>query len=385
MRIDDNPFLIDADDNQVSQPHNADMPVIPVLKTRNASTEQHDNASNEHDNTGMQDNTVKPVNDKHDAVNARMNLNHTGSNQHNQAHDEMNAIDSNVNNHHSMIVQPNDNSSSGVSTFTDYADMESLDAGKQHGCGWIMRRVIANIMIIVFIIAGCYASYKIGRFREGLYRDANPIVKTITKTIVKPTAMDDEHMQAFASIMMNRHGLDATHTAAIIGVVYGESKGNPTALERTDRTDPDDCKVDEHGASENCPNDAVRAWVQTGAHGIGLLQWTGSRAIAYLDYADGKQEKWDDLNTQVDYLMLEIDDVNSWREPLDFTGNVGANGQAGLDAFNADRDVRMASWHFLAGFVRPANPTESYPARLKACLDAYRWMQLKTANVNDDK
>lgn len=91
------------------------------------------------------------------------------------------------------------------------------------------------------------------------------------------------------------------------------------------------------------------------------------------------------MNTQVDYLMLEIDDVNSWREPLDFTGNVGANGQAGLDAFNADRDVRMASWHFLAGFVRPANPTESYPARLKACLDAYRWMQLKTANVNDDK
>lgn len=69
MRIDDNPFLIDADDNQASQSHNANMPVIPVLKTRNAS--------NEHDNAGMQDNTAKPVNDKHDAVNARMNLNHT--------------------------------------------------------------------------------------------------------------------------------------------------------------------------------------------------------------------------------------------------------------------------------------------------------------------
>lgn len=78
------------------------------------------------------------------------------------------------------------------------------------------------------------------------------------------------------------------------------------------------------------------------------------------------QEKWDDLRTQVDYLMLEIDDVNSWREPLDFTGNVGANGQAGLDAFNADRDVRMASWHFLAGFVRPGLNLTSYPARLKA-------------------
>ena len=172
MRIDDNPFLIDADDNQVSQSHNTAIPVIPVLKTRNASTEQYDNASNEHDNTGMQDNTVKPVNDKHDAVNARMNLNHTDSNQHNQAHDEMNVIDSNVNNHHSMNVQPNDNSSSGVSALTDYADMESLDAGKQHGRGRIMRRVIASIMIIVFIIAGCYASYKIGRFREGLYLPA---------------------------------------------------------------------------------------------------------------------------------------------------------------------------------------------------------------------
>ena len=58
--------------------HNSDMPAKPVLKTRNTSNE-HDNASNEHDNTGMQDNTDKPVNDKHDAVNARMNLNHTDS------------------------------------------------------------------------------------------------------------------------------------------------------------------------------------------------------------------------------------------------------------------------------------------------------------------
>lgn len=41
------------------------------------------------------------------------------------------------------------------------------------------------------------------------------------------------------------------------------------------------------------------------------------------------QEKLDDLNTQVDYLMLEIDDMNSWREPLDFTGNVRRTGQAG--------------------------------------------------------
>lgn len=268
MRIDDNPFLIDADDNQVSQSHNAAMPVIPVLKTSNAS--------NEHDNT------AKPVNDKHDAANARMNLDQSDSNKHNQAHDEMNVIDSNVNNHHSMNVQPDDNSSSGVRALTDYARMESLDAGKRHGRGWLMRRVIANIMIIMFIIGGCYVSYKIGRFREGLYRNANPIVKTITETVEKPTAMDDEHMQAFASIMMNRHGLDATHAAAVIGVVYGESKGNPAVLERTDGTDPDGCKVDEHGASENCPNDAVRAWVQTGAHGIGLLQWTGSRAIAYL-------------------------------------------------------------------------------------------------------
>ena len=129
MRIDDNPFLIDVDDNQVSQSHNAAIPVIPVLKTRNASNEQHDNASNEHDNTGMQDNTAKPVNDKHDAVNARMNLNHTGSNKHNQVHDEMNVIDSNVNNHHSMNVQPNDNSSSGVSAFTDYwTQGNSMDA-----------------------------------------------------------------------------------------------------------------------------------------------------------------------------------------------------------------------------------------------------------------
>lgn len=51
--------------------------------------------------------------------------------------------------------------------------MESLDTGKQQERGWLMRRVIVNIMIIVFIIGGCYASYEIGRFRElvrGAYR-----------------------------------------------------------------------------------------------------------------------------------------------------------------------------------------------------------------------
>lgn len=70
--------------------------------------------------------------------------------------------------------------------------------------------------------------------------------------------------------------------------MYGESKGNPTALERADGTNPDGCKVYEHGESENCPNDAVaRMGSNRGAHGIGLLQWTGSRAISYLDYADG--------------------------------------------------------------------------------------------------
>lgn len=65
---------------------------------------------------------------------------------------------------------------------------------------------------------------------------------------MKPTAMDDEHMQTFSSIMMNRHGLDATHAAAIIGIwCMVKSKGNPTALERTDGTNPDGCKVYEHG------------------------------------------------------------------------------------------------------------------------------------------
>lgn len=42
---------------------------------------------------------------------------------------------------------------------------------------------------------------------------------------MKPTAMDDEHMQAFSSIMMNRHGLDATHAAAIIGECMVKARG----------------------------------------------------------------------------------------------------------------------------------------------------------------
>lgn len=55
------------------------------------------------------------------------------------------------------------------------------------------------------------------------------------------------------------------------------------------------------------------------------------------------QEKWDDLNTQVDYLILEIDDVNSLREPLDFTGNVRRTGQAGSG--RGSMPTGMCAWH----------------------------------------
>lgn len=87
------------------------------------------------------------------------------------------------------------------------------------------------------------------------------------------------------------------------------------------------------------------------------------------------QEKWDDLNTQVDYLMLEIDDVNAWREPLDFTGNVSANGQAGLDAFNADRDGAHGIMAFPCRFRAPC---ESNGIISRALESRFRCLQMDT-------
>lgn len=289
--------------------------------------------------------------------------------------DESAPVISSVNAH-----QPGNDASSDVLIYDDSGTVKNQ---VKHKAG----RVILIIMLIVFIIGCMFTSFKIGGFTRDKYYHDNPVIQKVTDTIINPTPMDRETMKSLVKTLQALDGskTDNVHIAAIAGVIYGESKGDSTALERTDGSKPDNCEVnDSTGSSKNCSNDAIMKWVQSGAHGIGILQWTGDRAVKYLNYADNNGSKWDDLNTQVSYLLIELDDVNQWREPLDDNGNVGINGQAGLDRFNNATDVSTASKSLLLGFVRPAKPNDSYWMRLRAALDAYSWIQINEAGVSWD-
>lgn len=245
-------------------------------------------------------------------------------------------------------------------------------------------RVLVIIIVIVFIAGSLFASFKIGGWTRDAYYKANPVEREVIRTVINPTPMDRQSMQALLTEVKDKDaGTDDVHIASIVGVIYGESKGDPTALERTDHSTPKDCTVDETtGSSKGCSNENVRAWVHIGAHGIGILQWTGDRAVKYLDYADNAGKNWDDLGTQVSYLLEELGDASQWREPLDDAGNVGINGQAGLDRFNNAGNVGTASKSLLLGFVRPGDPNQSYWMRLRAALDAYSMLQANENNVD---
>lgn len=284
---------------------------------------------------------------------------------------------------HVSVAKP-DAPSKNQSSNTVAKPYESPDdaVGHDGSSGHVGRRIITGVMLALFAFGGMYASYRIGTWQ----RDA-PVVHTITKTVMEPRPMDDARMSAFVDILERKaaaEGYDTVHIAAIAGVVYGESKGDATALERTDGSTPEGdagCKVQPDGPSTGCGNGVIRTWVRSGAHGIGLLQWTGSRAVDYLDYADGNNAKWDDMETQVDWLLRELEDGNAWRNPIDDEGHVGVDGNAGMKAFHDAGDVATATKTMLFGFVRPAEPMRSYPMRLRAGLDAYDWMQLKSGNV----
>lgn len=66
-------------------------------------------------------------------------------------------------------------------------------------------------------------------------------------------------------------GLDPLHVAAIMGNMYGESSMDPGKAE-------------------------------TGGSGIGICQWSGSRADALRSYASSLGKDWSDLATQLDFL-----------------------------------------------------------------------------------
>lgn len=227
--------------------------------------------------------------------------------------------------------------------------------GRGHGGGIIA--VLVVLALIVGVVGGAFAARA--------WYHANPVTVTVTRTrtVDRPMPSDSKAMRAFAvELKRQRPDLDDADAAAILGNVWGESKGEPAALENGASTPP-----------ANAADDAIGKWAAAG-HGIGALQWTGERATALIARAQAAHEGWRSVDIQVAFLLTEMDDAGMWRQPMP-DGMVGIDGADGLAAFRSAGDVRTATSAMLRGFVRPADPAASEHARLIGALSMYTWLQ----------
>lgn len=137
--------------------------------------------------------------------------------------------------------------------------------------------------------------------------------------------------QQVAAYLMSQ-GLDELHTAAIMGNMYAESGMDPTAQEST-------------------------------GTGIGLCQWSYSRASALRTYAASLGKSWTDLSVQLDFFWNEDIWATEWSSTYVITqcsydGDpaVGETVSGSKSGFLATDDLEEAVKEFCYGWERPGTP-----------------------------
>lgn len=86
---------------------------------------------------------------------------------------------------------------------------------------------------------------------------------------------------------------------------------------------------------------AVEQTATNPGEGHGLCQWSFGRKTALKEYAKKKGTGWDDLQTQLEYLKIELD------------GGEGRNFSGGIGAFKKLTSVEAATREFCLKFERP--------------------------------
>lgn len=141
---------------------------------------------------------------------------------------------------------------------------------------------------------------------------------------------------------LKANGLSDIAVAAVMGNIYGESAFNPLAVE-------------------------------SNGEGIGLCQWSFGRKEQLIKYAESKGTTWQDVNTQIEFLLGEINK------------NGGANGYAkfqmgvtyygyNYESWCNGTDLDTATKAFMAVFERPnmnLAHTDTRCNKAKTYLQAY--------------
>ena len=221
-----------------------------------------------------------------------------------------------------------------------------------------------NAATVVGIIMALVFGTMVGGSGMRIWNMTHPTVKTITNTVKQSFPSDDEHMRTLVKELKSQDGdMNDITISAVAGNAWGESKADPTALEQTSDT-----------PSYTSSDNDIKTWAQAG-HGIGIMQWTGDRAVSLMKYADAQHGSWKTLHIQVGYLLHEMNDTANWRTPTDDKGTVSADGTQGKEQFDNAVDVKSSNNAFLLGFVRPKDPAKSRSERLTAALSIYTYMQ----------
>lgn len=180
------------------------------------------------------------------------------------------------------------------------------------------------------VYAGLKEKYEIGEQAKNV-EEATPEVEATqeantTEKTVEITKEDNRTTEEVVWDYLKAAGYSDIQVAGIIGNLYQESGLNP-------------------------------ARVESNGEGIGLVQWSFGRKQSLINYASSKGKDWSDLESQLEFLVSELDSKQFY--------------QPYKDTFMNPYSVSEATETFCFGFERPNKEKANLDFRVEKAWEAY--------------
>lgn len=180
------------------------------------------------------------------------------------------------------------------------------------------------------VYAGLKEKYEIGEQAKNV-EEATPEVEATqeantTEETVEITKEDNRTTEEVVWDYLKAAGYSDIQVAGIIGNLYQESGLNP-------------------------------ARVESNGEGIGLVQWSFGRKQSLINYASSKGKDWTDLESQLEFLVSELDSKQFY--------------QPYKDTFMNPYSVNEATEAFCFGFERPNKAKANLSFRQEKAWEAY--------------
>ncbi len=180
------------------------------------------------------------------------------------------------------------------------------------------------------VYAGLKEKYEIGEQAKNVEETTPEVEATqeanTTEETVEITKEDNRTTEEVVWDYLKAAGYSDIQTAAIIGNLYQESGLNPARIE-------------------------------SNGEGIGLVQWSFGRKQNLINYASSKGKDWTDLESQLEFLVSELDSKQFYQQYK--------------DTFMNPYSVSEATEAFCFGFERPNKAKANLDFRVEKAWEAY--------------